>query len=237
LLVSYLESAGYRAEAAVSRAEAIQKARTLQPDAITLNMLGHSHTGWHILGELKGAPATADIPVIIVSVLDAKEVGFALGAAEYLIKPVSEEVLIKAVRKHVRPRAARVGAVLAVDDDLNTLRLLDEILSSAGYEPISAASGQEALAMLSQVEVDAILLDLLMPEMDGFEVLRQIKSNPKLRDIPILVLTAKELTEQDLQVLTPRTSAVYQKGASWKEDLVAQLRRMAARKAEAKAAE
>ena len=226
LLVRYLESASYRTEAAGSRTEAIEKARTLRPAAIVLNMLARSHTGWYILSELKGSPATADIPVIIVSVLDAKETGFALGAAEYLVKPVSKEILIRAVAKHVRHRAARATTVLAIDDDVNVLHLLGEILSSAGYAPLPAASGKEGLAILSRSEVDAILLDLLMPEMDGFEVFREIQNNPRLCDIPILVLTAKDLTLEELEVLTRQSSAVFRKGASWKEDLLAQLRRV-----------
>ena len=127
--------------------------------------------------------------------------------------------------------------MLAVDDDANTLRLLGEILRSSGYEPLSAASGKEALAILSRSKVDAILLDLLMPEMDGFEVLHEVKRNPKLCDIPILVLTAKELTEEDLEGSTCQTSAVFRKGASWKEDLLAQLRRVTPQKAAAGAGE
>ena len=106
LLVSYLESAGYRTETAGSRTEAIEKARTLRPEALLLNMLAWSHAGWYILSELKGSPATANIPVIIVSVLDAKETGFALGVAEYLVKPVNREILIRALAKHVPRRVS-----------------------------------------------------------------------------------------------------------------------------------
>src|SRR5216684_3555490 len=190
LIASYLETAGYATAMVGSSSEAIEKARQLRPSAITLDMLMPGGSGLETLFQLKKTPETANIPIIVVSIVDEKQVGFTLGAAEYLVKPVQKSALLEAVRKHVRPHAKSSSDVLVVDDDRKTLDLVSDILSSSGYIPHLASSGKDALQLLSEVRMDAILLDLVMPEMDGFEVLRRIKENPALGDIPVFVVTA-----------------------------------------------
>ncbi len=226
LLTSFLEPEGYRIATASNAAEAVAKARELRPAAITLDILMPGNGGWEALYRLRNDPVTAAIPVIIVSIVDQKRMGFALGAAEYFVKPVQKEALIGAIRERLTLSADRPHTILVVDDELDTLHFLSEALDSAGYSSLVAQSGKEALEILWRTRVDAILLDLLMPEMDGFEVLRQIRENPRLRELPIFVLTAKDLTDADIEVLTRDTSGFFRKAHPWKEDLLAQLGRV-----------
>jgi signal transduction histidine kinase/DNA-binding response OmpR family regulator len=225
LIASYLETAGYATAMVGSSLEAIEKARQLRPSAITLDILMPGGSGFETLFQLKNTPETANIPIIVVSVVDQKRMGFTLGAAEYLVKPVQKSALLEAVRKHVRPQAGNSNNVLVIDDDRKTLDLVSDILRSGGYIPHAVPSGKEALQLLSEVRMDAILLDLMMPEMDGFEVLRRIKEDPALGDIPVFVVTAKDLTDAEVKLLKREARALFRKDRSWKADLVAQLRK------------
>ena len=224
LLASYLEGAGYATAAVSSGDEAIKKARELHPSAITLDILMPDGSGFETLFQLKKAAETANIPIIVVSVVDQKQMGFTLGAAEYLVKPVQKSALLTAVRKHVRPQAGTSTNILVVDDDRETLHLIHDILCSGGYNPHLAPSGKNALQLLSEVHMDAVLLDLMMPEMDGFEVLQRIKEQPTLGDIPVFVLTAKDLTESEIELLKREARVLLRKDGSWKADLLAQVR-------------
>jgi PAS domain S-box-containing protein len=232
LLVEYLSPQGYALETAASGAEGLRKARELQPDAITLNMLMPGKNGWEALRELKADSSTASIPVIIVSVVDQKNMGFALGAAEYLVKPVAKQVLLQAVRKWL-PRTDGRPAILVVDDEPQALQMMAEVLEAAGYRITKASGGREALEAIRRDPPHGLLLDLLMPEVDGFEVIRQMKEDSALRDIPVFVLTAKDLTDQDVEFLRVETRAFFRKSASWKQELLAQVRAAVARSAEA----
>lgn len=220
LLVSYLEPEGYRAEIAISAAEAVEKAKQLRPDAITLDILMPNANGFDLLLTLKEAPETANIPIIVVSIVDQQKVGFALGAADYLVKPVDKAVLLNSIRRYTQPQLNRDTLILVVDDDPVALDLLDATLRSAGYKSQTADNGKAALAVLSCTTVDGILLDLLMPDMDGFEVLRHVKQDTRLKGIPVFVLTAKNLTEADLEVLRRETQALFRKDGPWREELI-----------------
>ncbi len=172
------------------------------------------------------APETANIPIIIVSIADQKQVGFALGDMDYLIKPIRKQLLLETMRKYVQPQADEDEALLLVDDDPGTLCLLKETLRSAGYETQSVRCGSRALEVLSSQHVSAVLLDLTMPGMDGFEVIRHIRQEATLRDLPIFVMTAKSLTKDDLAVLTRETQALFHKNSSWQEQLVVEVGRV-----------
>jgi len=222
LLASYLDSE-YRIVMAESGAEAVTKAQQLRPDAITLDVLMPGGSGFETLVALRKAPETANIPIIIVSIVDQKHVGFALGAADYLIKPVRKPVLLEAIRKHVLPTADDDSALLLVDDDPRTLELLEETLRSAGYETQSVQSGARALEVLSSKLVSAVLLDLLMPGMNGFEVIRQVRKEPTLRDLPIFVMTAKTLAQEEINLLSHETQALFQKNGSWQKQLIVEV--------------
>jgi CheY-like chemotaxis protein len=225
LLASWLEPEGYRLIMAASAAEALAKAAEHAPDAITLNMLMPGKGGWDTLYALKKTAVTATIPVIVVTVVDEPKVGLALGASEYLVKPVDKEVLLAAVRRYIGPGTGGPANVLVVDDEAGTRELLKEMLESDGYIPVLAANGKEALAVLAQIPVSAILLDLIMPEMDGFELLLRLKEDTALRNIPVLVLTAKDLADNEIEMLRRETIGLFQKGREWKKQLLAELRR------------
>jgi PAS domain S-box-containing protein len=225
LLASWLEPEGYQLIMAGSSAEALAKAAEHVPDAITLNMLMPGKGGWDTLYELKKTAVTSSIPVIVVTVVDEPKVGLALGAAEYLVKPVDKDVLLETVRRYIGPGSNGPAKVLVVDDEAGTRELLKEMLESDGYVPVLAANGKEALDALSRIPVSAMLLDLIMPEMDGFELLMRMKEDPGLRNIPVLVLTAKDLTDNEIEMLRHETIGLFQKGREWKQELLADLRR------------
>jgi CheY-like chemotaxis protein len=174
---------------------------------------------------LKKTPVTASIAVIVVTVVDEPKVGLALGAAEYLLKPVDKEVLLEAVRRYIGPGSNGPATVLVVDDEADTRELLKEMLESDHYITVLAANGKEALEALAQGSVSAVLLDLVMPEMDGFELLLRMKEDFALRNIPVLVLTAKDLTDEEIEMLHHETIGLLKKGGEWKKQLLGDLRR------------
>jgi signal transduction histidine kinase/DNA-binding response OmpR family regulator len=225
LLASYLSS-DYRIAMAESGVEALQKARELRPDAITLDVLMEKSDGFDTLVALRKQPETAAIPVIIVSIVDQKNVGFALGATDYLIKPIRKPELLEAMHKHVPPRADEDSVILLVDDDPRTLELLEETLRSAGYETQSVQTGARALEVLSSKIVSAVLLDLLMPGMDGFEVVGFIRQQATLKELPIFVMTGKTLTAQEIAILGNETQAFFQKSSPWQQQLIAEINRV-----------
>jgi signal transduction histidine kinase/DNA-binding response OmpR family regulator len=225
LLASYLDPE-YRTATAESGAEAMKKAQQLQPDAITLDVLMPGSSGFETLAALRKNPETANIPIIVVSIVDQKQVGFALGAADYLIKPIRKSVLLETIRKHVPYQYDDDAAILLVDDDPKTLELLEETLRSAGYETQSVQSGKRALEVLSSKLVSAVLLDLLMPGMDGFEVIRHIRQDAALKQLPIFVMTGKSLTPEESDLLARDTQALLLKNGSWQKQLVAEVERV-----------
>ena len=225
LLASYL-CPEYRIAMAESGEEAVKQARQLRPDAITLDVMMPGGNGFETLAALKKAPETANIPIIIVSIVDQKQVGFALGAVDYLVKPVRKPVLLETIRKYVRPQSDEDEAILLVDDDPRALELLEETLRSAGYETESVRSGTRALEVLSSKLVSAVVLDLLMPGMDGFEVIRHVRQEATLRELPIFVMTAKSLTKAELAVLTRETQALFHKNGSWQQQLTVEVGRV-----------
>jgi len=225
LLASYLSS-DYRIAMAESGVEALEKARELRPDAITLDVLMQKTDGFDTLVALRKQRETAAIPVIIVSIVDQKNVGFALGATDYLIKPIRKPELLEAMHKHVPPRADEDSVILLVDDDPKTLELLEDTLRSAGYETQSVQSGARALEVLSSKIVSAVLLDLLMPGMDGFEVVGFIRQQATLRELPIFVMTGKTLTAQEIAILGKDTQAFFQKSSPWRQQLIAEINRV-----------
>jgi len=220
LLASYLEPEGYRVEVATSAPEALEKAKDLHPDAVTLDILMPEANGFEFLLNAKSTPGTSNIPIIIVSIVDQQKVGFALGAADYLVKPVDKAALLTILRNHIPVLHNRERLFLLVDDDPLSLELLDSTLRSAGYHTRTAQNGRSALEVLSSVRVDGILLDLIMPEMDGFEFIRRVKQQQDLREIPIFVLTAKNLTGDDIELLSRETQVYFQKNGAWQRELI-----------------
>jgi CheY-like chemotaxis protein len=225
LLASYLEPECQVAMAG-SGTEALKEAQRLRPDAITLDVMMPGSNGFETLVALRKTPETAHIPVIILSIVDQKQVGFALGAADYLIKPVRKPILLQTIRRHVPSPGDEDSSILLVDDDPKALELLQEALRSAGYETQGVRSGARALEVLANKVVGAILLDLLMPGMDGFQVIRHVRQEPVLRELPILVMTAKNLSPDEIAILNRETQGLLQKDGSWKQQLIAEVDRV-----------
>ena len=235
LLVSYLNEE-YRIAIAESGSEAVNKAHELRPDAITLDLSMPGKSGFEALVTLKKDLETTNIPIIIVSIVDQKNLGFALGAADYLIKPIRKPVLLETIRKHLPLLSNDDSEILLVDDDPRTLEMLEETLRSAGYETQSVQSGARALEVLSSKLVSAVLLDLLMPGMDGFEVIRHVRQEATLKELPIFVMTGKSLTPGESSLLARDTQALLQKSGSWQQQLIVELARVFQRRALAKPA-
>ncbi len=235
LLASYLNSE-YRIAFAESGIEAVEKAAQLRPDAITLDLAMPGGSGLDALVTLRKTPETANIPIIIVSIVDEEKVGFALGAADYLVKPIRKRVLLETIRKHVPIQGDDDSEILLVDDDPKSLEMLEETLRSAGYETQSVRSGARALEVLSSKLVSAVLLDLMMPGMDGFEVIQHVRGQATLADLPILVMTAKTLAPEEIALLSRETQALFQKNGSWQQQLVAEVARVVPSRKRAKSA-
>jgi len=235
LLTSYLTPA-YRVIIAESGAEALVKAKQLHPDAIILDVLMANGNGFETLVALRKQPETANIPIIILSIIDQQQVGFALGATDYLVKPIRKPLLLETVCKYVPRYTDDDSAILLVDDDVRTLEMLAETLRSVGYETQSVQTGERALEVLSSKLVGAVLLDLLMPGMDGFQVIRHIREKDALRELPIFVMTAKNLDSQEVALLSRETQALFSKNGPWQEQLIAEINKVLKAGKQAKAA-
>jgi CheY-like chemotaxis protein len=223
LLRENLEEEGYYVVGALSGEEGIRKAREIQPFAITLDILMPHKDGWEVLNELKADPATRDIPIIVLSIVDNRELGFSLGASDYLVKPVEKEPILTALRRVIH---APTNRVLVVDDEPPAVDLITQLLQEEGYQIEGVYSGREALRALKAEVPDIILLDLLMPEMDGFEVIQRIKENEHWKGIPIIVVTAKDLTDADWEFLRQRVDTIIRKAGLASETLVGEVQRV-----------
>jgi signal transduction histidine kinase/DNA-binding response OmpR family regulator len=211
---------GYNVILAASGEEGLRLAIELHPDAITLDVLMPGLGGWGTLAALKAKPETADIPVIMVTIVGDSNMGFALGAADYLVKPVSRERLVEVVRKHFP--AQHGGLVLIVEDDNVSREVMVRILEKEGMVTRTANNGKIALDLLKneRLRPDVILLDLMMPEVDGFQVIEALRKEDTLSAIPVIVVTAKELMEEDMIRLNGYVEAVLQKGVYTQKDLL-----------------
>ena len=221
LLKQNLEDEGYIVVAALSADEGIRKARDLRPFAITLDILMPHKDGWGALNELKADPATRDIPIIVLSIIENKQLGYSLGAFDYLLKPIDKDAILGALQ---RVRTAPAKRALVVDDDPNAVSMLTQILQDEGHSVTAAFNGAEALRALADVPADIILLDLVMPEMDGFDTIQRLKENPAWKDIPIIVLTAKDLTDTEWGTLQQGVDRILRKSGMAGERLVADVR-------------
>jgi signal transduction histidine kinase/CheY-like chemotaxis protein len=222
LLSTHLTEEGFRVEFAYDGEAAFSKALSLRPAVITLDIMLPKVDGWDLLSRLKKNPETRDIPIIVVSILDERGKGFALGAADYLVKPVQREELIAAIKRFSIPTKLNSEAVkvLAIDDDPMALELIAGILGPEGYQVIKASNGQEGIELAKTELPELIILDLLMPEIDGFAVLDKISGDELIKETPILILTNKDLTAEEKQQLTGRISFLAQKQAFTRKSLL-----------------
>ena len=221
LLRENLGEAGYRVVAAPGGDEGLRRAREIRPAAIVLDILMPHKDGWQILHELKSDPQTRDIPVILLSIVDQKDLGHRLGAFDYLLKPFDREALVATLQRIAAPPCR----VLVADDDPMVVDLVRQLLEGEGCEVEAAADGQEALAAIAQRQPDVLLLDLLMPRLDGFGVLEQLEQNPASSSLPVIILTAKELGPDERALLQRRVLTVIEKRGLDRAALLAEVRR------------
>ena len=208
LMARFLGKEGFRVATAASGEAGLRLARELQPDVITLDVLMPGMDGWSVLAALKADAVLADIPVVMLTMLDDRNLGYALGAADYLTKPLDRERLVSVLGRYRQDLP-----VLVVDDDPDFRDLARRTLEREGHTVIEADNGHAALARLRETTPGVILLDLMMPEMDGFDVVAAIRENEAWRTIPIVVITAKDLSPEDHERLNGYVARVLQKGA------------------------
>ncbi len=218
LLARFLTKEGLRVVTASTGAEGLALAPRLRPVAITLDVMMPGMDGWAVLAALKAHRDVADIPVIMLTIVDNQNLGYALGAADYLMKPVDRERLVAVLRRFQRRGAAPL--VLVVDDDAFARRMMRQMLERAGWRVAEADSGETALERLERGTPDLILLDLVMPTMDGFEFVTALRTRPEWRTIPVVVMTAKDVTEDDRRRLNGAVERILQKASSTREELL-----------------
>jgi len=212
LISRFLAQQGFRVLTAAGGREALEIARAQHPDVITLDVVMPEMDGWAVLGELKADAALAETPVILVSITEDRELGYALGASEYLTKPIDWARLGSVLQRYGTGEAGLPA--LVVDDDPAIREMLRRNLERAGWSVTVAENGRVALERLGEVTPRLILLDLMMPEMDGFEFVEVLRRNEAWREIPVVVLTARELTAEDRERLNGGVARILEK-ASW----------------------
>lgn len=200
----------------------IEMARKLKPRVITLDVMMPKMDGWAVLTALKADPATAAIPVIMLTIVDEKQIGFALGAADYFTKPIDWSRMTASLQRYRTPTNHQT--VLVVEDDAPTREMLRRTLVKESWEVLEAENGRVALEKIDGVVPALILLDLMMPEMDGFEFMEELRQVWDCRQVPVVVITAKDITEQDRQRLNGQVARVMQKASLRMEDLVREVR-------------
>jgi PAS domain S-box-containing protein len=221
LLQRTLEKEGYRVELTSTGDAGIRRAREVSPAAIILDVLMPQKDGWSVLKDLKADPELAHIPVIMYTMVEEKKFGFALGAAGYLIKPVEREKIVE-VLKRVQKNTAG-DSVLIIDDDADARGRCAFLLEKEGQHVLQAANGMQGLSLMADKCPGLILLDLMMPEMDGFEFLDILRSKKEWAGIPVVIVTAKDLTNSERERLRGSVQRIVEKGSSSPEDIVRQL--------------
>jgi signal transduction histidine kinase/DNA-binding response OmpR family regulator len=223
LMARYLSREGFAVECAASGPEGLAAAAARKPDVITLDVLMPGMDGWAVMAALKSDPALEKIPVIMVTLLDQKEFGYALGVSDYLTKPVDRDKLARIMAKYRNQPDA--GDVLVVDDDPNAAEMICKLLANGGYPWRLAASGQEALARVRDRKPALVLLDLLMPEMDGFEFVRELQADPAMSDLHIIIVTEKDVTLEERGKLGARVDTILRKAPNQREEILNALAR------------
>ena len=210
LLQRRLMREGYQVAMATNGEEGMALARKLRPAAITLDIMMPSMDGWTVLRELKADPTLSSIPVIVVSIVSDREMGFTLGAADYLTKPVDRSLLLETLKRHCENTAR----VLVVEDDEAARTVACRTLEDAGFEVDEAENGAEGLARIAERRPSLVLLDLMMPVMDGFEFLHRLREDAGTADLPVIVLTARELSPDERAFLERSVASVFSKQAT-----------------------
>ena len=210
LLQLYLSTDGFDVAVARDGATGLELARRLRPSCIVLDIVLPQLDGWDVLAHAKQDPSIQDIPIVVVSMLDERGKGFALGAAEYIVKPISSDMLRETIHRLVQTRH-RPAKILAVDDDPLAIELMRTSLEPEGYTVLAATGGAEAIRLAHQIHPDLIILDLVMPDVNGFAVVEELHKDASTAKIPIVILTSKTMTTEDKARLNGRISCVADK--------------------------
>jgi PAS domain S-box-containing protein len=226
LIARRLKKEGFEIETAPTGREGLLRARELHPDAIILDVLMRDMNGWSVLSALKGDPDLAEIPVIMSTILDDRNLGFTLGAADFLTKPIDNHRLSRLLSKYKKRKAKTrlPHQILIVEDDALLREMLRRMLETTHWEIMEAENGREAIDLVQRQTPDLILLDLMLPEMDGFEFLNQLRQTPTGRSIPVIVVTAMELTAAEIDRLDGYVAQILQKGSYSRDELLHQIR-------------
>ncbi|MBF2079115.1 MAG: response regulator, partial [Synechococcales cyanobacterium T60_A2020_003] len=223
LLRRSLSKEGFRIESALSSAAGLALACSIHPAVITLDVMMPQQDGWTTLTHLKSDPELSDIPVIMITMVNDQGIGYALGASDYLVKPVTRDRLLTVLNKH-RP-IQPPGTVLVADDDATNRELLRHLLDKEGWAILEAEDGRQVLDCLADHTPSLILLDLMMPKLDGFGVVHELRNRPDWKSIPVIVITAKELTANERDYLQGRVEQILSKGSYRHEDLLVEIRK------------
>jgi signal transduction histidine kinase/DNA-binding response OmpR family regulator len=227
LIESQLTSSGYETYSCTKPEEALEKAAELQPQAITLDLLMKPTSGWEILLLLRKDVRTANIPIIVVTIVDHSASGATLGADEYLVKPVDKKTLLEAVERCIEQRSysSRGKSILVVEDDAPTREIIVELLRTKGYAVKGAVDGESARAQVATALPELVILDLMLPKVSGFELLVEWRASSRTAELPIFVLTSKDLTKQEKDYIREHAQSLLQKQQPWQGALVKQLQR------------
>ncbi|MCT7949685.1 response regulator [Ancylothrix sp. C2] len=235
LIERRLSKEGFDIQTATTGEMGLQLAKEKKPDVIILDVMIGEMTGWTVLSALKSDPDTASVPVIVATIMDEKNLGFSLGASDFLPKPIDRNRLLSVLQRYRVKQNS--GYILIVEDDAPTREMLYRMLQKEGWQVSQVENGQQAMqkiqAGLSAEEPDKIaglpdliLLDLMMPEMDGFQVIAELRQHPKTQSLPVVVITAMDLSEQDYERLNGSVRQILEKGSFSREELLQQVREL-----------
>jgi CheY-like chemotaxis protein len=223
VLTNMLTREGYSTRIARTGKEGLRIAGEYHPDIVILDILMPGMDGWSVLAQLKAMPGMADVPMILLTMLENKEMGFALGAAEYLTKPIDASKLLPILDRHRSTKPT--GTVMVVEDDPASREIVVRMLQKEGIHVREASNGREAIAVLEGgVTPDLIVLDLIMAEMDGFEFLRQVRPHAEWSKIPVVVVSSLDINSDAQEVLRGQVERIFQKGRFAREDLLREVR-------------
>jgi len=227
LIESQLTSSGYQVVSCDQAERALEMAAEIQPQAITLDLFMKPTSGWEVLLHLKQDPRTTSIPVIVVTIVDNPGAGAALGADEYLVKPVDKATLLAAVGRCLEGLSGSSPSrpVLVVEDDAPTREIIAELLTTKGYAVVTAPDGESARAQVAASLPELVILDLVLPKVSGFELLAEWRADRRTAELPIFVLTSKDLSSREKAYLHSHAQSLFRKQESWQSALVKQLQR------------
>ncbi len=212
----------YHVVGLISSENVVKKALEIRPVAITLDIMMPVKDGWQVLRELKNTPETQDIPVIILSIIDEKQLGFSLGAAEYIVKPIEKDVLLRKLKN--LEKMTKIRRILVVDNEQDAVKLIGTMLEEAGYQVMEAYTSQEAIDTMKESRPDLMVLSLTMPVVSGVDVIEYMKTDDEARNIPLIVVTHKDLTERQISELNGRIRGILNRATLTTEGLLKEIK-------------